>query len=117
MTANQGPRQRSIISKLRHEAASLKSGLRQQTVLIDFHSKAFDRAVAERDSARAEASAAKWERDDWRTRATAAAVVEREACALVAESFDVRVVDPLGRVHIATSGLEAIATAIRARSK
>lgn len=41
--------------------------------------------VAERDGARAEASAAKWERDDWRTRAGGAAVVEREACARVAE--------------------------------
>lgn len=46
-----------------------------------------------------------------------AVVREREACALVAESFDVRVVDPLGRVHIVTSGLETIAAAIRERSK
>ncbi len=41
--------------------------------------------------------------------------LETEACAKVAEGFDVRVIDPLGRVHRSTTGLEAIAAAIRAR--
>ncbi len=91
---------------------------------------------SERDVALAEATAARRERDAarigwangcnqdnecWPECAAlnadhrAPILAEREACALVAEGFDVRVIDPLGRSHRVSTGLEAIAAAIRAR--